>query len=156
MRSDFVQWHPITVRWRDMDSQNHVNNVTYFTYFEIARMEFFRSLGLFELMEPGKFGPAVVTQTCNYKRQTTFPSEIEVGVRPGKVTQRSFSVLYEVYLKGTDTLLVDGHTVMTWVDFVKEEAVPIPQELRERIMEMGGVATTNNSEPRMDTNGHES
>jgi acyl-CoA thioester hydrolase len=139
MRSDFEHWHPIKVRWRDMDTQNHVNNVTYFTYLEIARMEFLRGLGLFELKEPGKFGPAVVTQTCNYKSQATYPSEIEVGIRPGKVTERSFSVLYEVYLKDTDKLLVDGHTVMTWVDFVKEKAISIPKELRERILEMGSV-----------------
>ena len=36
----------IPMRWADMDSQGHVNNVTYFRYMEEARVQMFRARGL--------------------------------------------------------------------------------------------------------------
>ena len=42
LRSDFRFWHALAIRWADIDSMGHVNNATYFTYFEAVRIEFFR------------------------------------------------------------------------------------------------------------------
>ena len=35
----------VDVRYRDLDTFNHVNNAVYLTYFEQARVRYFRSLG---------------------------------------------------------------------------------------------------------------
>ena len=136
MRSDFKYWLTIQVRWRDMDSQNHVNSVNYFAYFEMVRMDYFRSVGLQDLKVPGKVGPAVVSQTCNYRKQVVHPAVIEAGVRSKEVGERTFSVEYELYLEGTDTLVADGHTVMAWVDYEAEKAIALPDVLRDSIAAM--------------------
>ena len=121
MRSDFSYWVTIPTRFQDLDPHNHVNNVVYFTYLETARLAFLRSIRLEDIRERGKFGPAVKSQTCNYQKQVFHPSVVEVGIRFYALTNRTFTVAYEVYLEGTDTLVCDGKTIMVWVDFVEEK-----------------------------------
>ena len=45
-RKDFKYFTSVESRWRDMDVLGHINNATYLTYFESARIEYLASLGL--------------------------------------------------------------------------------------------------------------
>lgn len=135
MRQPFNYWISIPTRFSDMDPQNHVNNVSYFEFLETARMAFLRELGLMEFKIPGKEGPVVVSQTCNYKKQVVHPSTIEVGVRVTKVKNRSLTVSYALYLEGEDDLVLDGHTTLAWTDYQIKKSIPIPQALRQRIQD---------------------
>ena len=45
--NDFNFFHPIAVRYGDLDPQGHVNNAKYVTYFESARVEYKRRIGTF-------------------------------------------------------------------------------------------------------------
>ncbi|NOY99067.1 MAG: acyl-CoA thioesterase, partial [Chloroflexi bacterium] len=38
--SDFHFYHPIVVRYGDLDPQGHLNNARYLTYFEQARIHY--------------------------------------------------------------------------------------------------------------------
>ncbi|HIA46839.1 MAG TPA: acyl-CoA thioesterase [Candidatus Hydrogenedentes bacterium] len=138
MKSDFKYWITIPTRFRDLDTMNHVNSAMYLTYFEMARMDYFHSVGLLKLKEPGRRGPAVVTQTCNYKQQLFHPSIIEAGIRCSRIDTTSFTVEYEFYLKDSETLICDGTTTMTWVDYTIPKAIPVPDVLREAINELEG------------------
>ena len=138
MRSDFNFWQRIETRSNDIDSMGHVNSVVYFAYFENIRIEYFRQVGLHRLKVAGKFGPAVVSQTCNYKEQLFHPSTIEIGCRTVALGERSFTVEYEAYLEGTDRLVCTGQTVMVWVDYTVPKAISIPVELRNAIAEVEG------------------
>lgn len=133
MRSDYQFWIPVETRFRDMDAMGHVNSSVYFTYFEMCRMRYFDAVGLHDYKEVGVVGPAVVSQTCNYRQQIFHPSSLEGGIRTTKVGNKSFAVSYEFYLKGTDTLMCDGETAMCWVDYVNAKSIPLPDALREAI-----------------------
>ena len=45
--SDYHFYHPIEVRYGDLDPQGHVNNAKHLTYFEQARVAYMIELGLF-------------------------------------------------------------------------------------------------------------
>ena len=45
--SEFKFFHPIEIRYGDLDPQGHVNNAKYLTYFEQARVHYLIELGLF-------------------------------------------------------------------------------------------------------------
>lgn len=141
MRERFTQWTTIPVRWRDMDTNNHVNSAVFFTYFEMARMQYFRDIGLMDLKEPGKEGPAVVSNTCNYRSQVREVVELDAGVRATEVRRRSFIIEYEIYFKDSDTLVADGSTVMAWIDYKSGKAVELPQRLRDKILELQEMET---------------
>ncbi|MDX1296958.1 MAG: thioesterase, partial [Pseudomonas sp.] len=36
LRSDYCHYQPITTRWHDNDVYGHVNNVTYYSFFDSA------------------------------------------------------------------------------------------------------------------------
>ena len=39
-RADYKIFYPITTRWMDNDAYGHVNNVTYYSYFDTAANSF--------------------------------------------------------------------------------------------------------------------
>ena len=47
----------VPVRWGDMDSFQHVNNVSYFRYFESARIQYFEAIGVIDIVEQMGIGP---------------------------------------------------------------------------------------------------
>jgi len=134
IRSEFSYWWPIIVRWKDMDAMGHVNNSTYFTYLESARIGFLTALGWISRMEgTARQGPVVVSQTFNYRRQVHYPDELEVGVGCGEIRTRSFVIEYGVFRKGTDELVGDGSTVLVWLDYPANKAVEIPPDMRKAL-----------------------
>jgi len=46
--SDYRFFHPISVRYGDLDPQGHVNNAGFLTYMEGARVSYIRRLGLWD------------------------------------------------------------------------------------------------------------
>ena len=57
----------IPVRWGDMDSFQHVNNVIYFRYFESARIQYFEAVGLMNIVEQLGIGPILGSTSCCYQ-----------------------------------------------------------------------------------------
>ena len=133
MKDEFPKWVTFPTRWIDQDSVGHVNSATFFTYFEIARMAYFKAVDLPKLKVPGKWGPVVVSQTCNYRKQIFHPSEITIGVGCAELGERSCRIEYALFANGEETPSADGCTVMTWLNFVENEAVAFPEVLREAI-----------------------
>jgi acyl-CoA thioester hydrolase len=114
-----------------MDALGHVNNVRYLQYLESARIAYFEAKGWNSVaIGPSGHGPVVVSQTFNYRRQLHYPAEVEVGVACTEVRNRSFVLSYGVFRKGTDELVGDGHTVLTWMDYAAGKASEIPEEVR--------------------------
>jgi len=138
MRSDFKHWLTIKTRYRDMDAMNHVNSAVYHTYLEIARHEYFDVIGLSDMRKPGVLGPGAVSQTSNYRLQVHHPAVLDVGVRCSRIGNKSFTLEYELYLEGTDTLVNDGTTAMAWIDYKTGKAIPFPDVLRKAIHELEG------------------
>jgi len=74
--------HPVLVRWSDIDSYDHVNNVRYFDYLQEARIAF-----LSEVLETGDLfaeHPCVmVSQTVDYLRPILLrhpPYDVDVWI----------------------------------------------------------------------------
>ena len=85
---------PISVRWGDMDAMGHVNNAAYLTYFEQARFDWWKALGI-EVNGSGE-GPILAKATVNYLRAITYPCEIEVTVTANRVGGASFTIGGEI------------------------------------------------------------
>lgn len=128
-RDDFIYWMEMDVRWGDMDSQRHVNNAVYFTYCESARVELLGKLGV-RGKSFGRFGPALVSTTCNFRKQVVYPSRVDVGVVVEKIGTRSFTMKYGLFLHGTDDLVADASSVNAWVDYEKGRAVALTEEMK--------------------------
>ncbi len=125
---------PIDVRWGDMDAFGHVNNAAYFTYCESARIRYFEELGIDMRRErEDPHGPAVVSATCNFRRQVHHPASLEVGARVTHVGRTSFTLDYLIVRRDDGEIVADGTSSVVWVDYSEGTAVPVPEDLRDRM-----------------------
>jgi acyl-CoA thioester hydrolase len=131
----YPHWMEIEVRWGDMDAMGHVNNAVYFTYCESARIHLLRELGIEGRAEGSRRGPVLVSASCDFKQEVTYPAVLDVGVRVEAIGQRSFRLSYGMFLRGTDQLVALGASVNAWVDFAAGRAVEIPSQVREALAE---------------------
>lgn len=133
-------WLPIAVRWGDMDAMGHVNNAAYFTYCESARIHYFEAIGLEvgTVHEEG-FGPAVVTATCNFRRQVHYPADLEVGVACTRIGTSSFTLAYRIRRADDQTLVADGTSVVVWADYRAGTSAPLPEAFAARIRSLDGL-----------------
>ncbi|MCC6797440.1 MAG: acyl-CoA thioesterase [Candidatus Hydrogenedentes bacterium] len=133
LRKDFGLLVPITVRWGDMDAYGHVNNATFSTYFETARMKFFEWVRVFDYKEGERHAPAIVSATINYRQQVHYPAELEAGIRCIKVGTKSFTLEHFLFRAGADEIVADGTTVIAWVDYAAGKAVPLPEQSKDAL-----------------------
>ncbi len=134
-RDQFKYWKPIEVRWGDMDAQGHVNNTVYFTYCESARVELIRKTGYKGKQAGAVEGPALVSASCDFKRQVVYPATLDVGARVERIGRRSFELSFGIFLSGTDQLVASARSVNAWVEYAAERAVELPDWFRATLAE---------------------
>ncbi|HLD50203.1 MAG TPA: thioesterase family protein [bacterium] len=105
------------VRYGDTDKMGISYYANYFIWFESARTEYFRALGLpyTRCEEQGYFLPVVETN-ARYFSPCTYDDLILVRVSVAYARQTSMRFEYQVFLKGSPKLLVAGFSVHVFVN----------------------------------------
>jgi acyl-CoA thioester hydrolase len=120
---------PITTRWMDNDVYGHVNNVTYYSYFDsIANHFLIREGGLDIHTSP--VIALVVESKCSYRVPVAYPDELRAGLRVDKLGNRSVTYGVAIFTTGDDEPVAQGHFVHVFVDRENRTAVPIPEPIR--------------------------
>ena len=117
------------VRWGDMDAMGHVNNTLYFRYLEIARIEWFESIGAG--VNPQGEGPLIVNAFCNFHKQLEYPADIVVKMYvsdPGRSSFESWATIERADRPGVT--YARGGATTVWVDFPKQKSVAMPDWFR--------------------------
>jgi acyl-CoA thioester hydrolase len=120
---------PIRVRWRDLDAFNHVNNSTYLTYLEEARVQWLQHL-------PGPWSsehamPVMAASELNYRLPIEWPGEVHVQLFCARLGNSSMTVAHRIVdAAHPDRLYCDGHVVMVWMDPATGKSVSLPQAIR--------------------------
>jgi len=79
-RSAFATFLPIATRWMDNDAYGHVNNVTYYSYFDTVVNEHLIRAGGHDLRSAPAIG-IVVETACRFHKPLSFPDVIDAGMR---------------------------------------------------------------------------
>src|SRR5258705_5856131 len=119
----------ITTRWMDNDVYGHVNNVTYYSYFDAAVNEHLMRFGGLDFASAAAVG--VVAETgCTFRKSLSFPETIDAGLAVTKLGKSS--VVYEIGLfrQDDDEPAALGRFVHVWVDRLSQRPVPIPGRIR--------------------------
>lgn len=119
------------IRWGDMDALGHVNNSTYFTYFEYARTEWFREV--FEDWQNSEHGPVVVTIDCTFLKPIVYPATIQVQSYVSPPGRSSFTIYSEINEVAQNTLVATGNCKIVWVNWTKQKSMPLPLEIRSAL-----------------------
>lgn len=119
---------PLSVRWRDLDAFNHVNNSSFLTYLEEARIRWFASLG--EDWVTDAFAPLLAAVQLNYRAPIGYPADIAVELLGGRVGNTSVTIGHRITSADGATLHADGHVVMVWIDLATQRPIALPDPVR--------------------------
>jgi acyl-CoA thioester hydrolase len=121
---------PIHVRWRDLDAFNHVNNASYFTYLEEARMQWLRTIEGEWFNEHSM--PVVVAIEMHYRTAITWPAEIVIETTCDRVGNTSITLREEIVdARDHKRIYADGSVVVVWIDPSSNTSVPLPRAIRD-------------------------
>jgi acyl-CoA thioester hydrolase len=128
-RSDYRHFLVIPTRWMDNDIYGHVNNVTYYSYFDTVINRYLIDEGGLDIQTAPVIGIAAETQ-CRFRRPFAYPEPVDAGLRVAHLG--TSSVRYEIGLFGTggDEARAEGYFVHVFVERATSKPVPIPARIR--------------------------
>lgn len=121
----------ITTRWSDNDIYGHINNVTYYSYFDSAANLYLIQHGL-DIAHGETIG-LVVESSCAYHKPLSYPTVLRAGVRVDKLGNRAVTYGIAIFDDVEDTAAAHGSFVHVFVDRQTRKAVPIPEPLRSAL-----------------------
>jgi acyl-CoA thioester hydrolase len=128
-RGDFPHFLEIVTRWSDNDVYGHVNNATYYSYFDtlVNRMLIERNL-----LDPAKSTAigVVVETSCRFFASLSFPDAIDAGLRVANIGNSSVRYEIALFRHGENAPAATGHFVHVYVDRATRRPVPVPAEVR--------------------------
>ena len=120
---------PIELRWRDLDALNHVNNASFLTYFEEARLRWFATLA--GPWSTSGHSPVLAAVQINYRRQLSWPRNVAVELSCERIGTTSLSLAHRlVDAASGDGVFADGTSVLVWVDPETGKPVALPEAVR--------------------------
>ncbi|AYF74991.1 acyl-CoA thioesterase [Nocardia yunnanensis] len=125
-----VLW-PVPTRWADNDHYGHVNNVTYYSYFDTAVNAFLIHASGTDIRDLPAIG-IVAETSCKFLDSLSFPDLLKVGIRVARLGNSSISYELAIFRDEGDrlTLAATGTFVHVYVDEVTRKPVPIPSVIR--------------------------
>jgi acyl-CoA thioester hydrolase len=129
------------VGFSDTDAQGIVYYGRYLPYFDLARVEYHRNLGLLG-MDIGEEGEEFVMRalTVDYLAPAVFDDLIDVYVRMAGIGRTSATYQLAAYREQDDLLLVTASQTLVLVDLDERKAVAIPDSYKKAIRAFEGEA----------------
>jgi acyl-CoA thioester hydrolase len=129
--SEYRFYHPIEVRYGDLDPQGHVNNAKYVTYFETARVQYKRHVGTFNAGESFlELGVILADLQITFLVPILWGTPIKVGVRVSKLGNKSIHIDQCIVGGDDEIVYATGKAVLVAYDYQDSQSVPIPEDWR--------------------------
>src|SRR5262245_39682914 len=128
-RASYPYFRSIATRWMDNDAYGHVNNVTYYSYFDTVVNEHLIRAGGLDIAHDPVVG-LVVETSCTFHKPLTFPEWIDAGMRVTRIGTTSVAYDIALFREGDDEPAATGRFVHVWVDRATRRPAPIPPAIR--------------------------
>ena len=137
--SAYKFFHPVEVRYGDLDPQGHVNNAKHLTYFEQARVHYLIHLGLFSKNQSFmEIGIIIADVHITYHAPIHYQNSIKVGARTVKIGNKSLT-LEQCIMDESGKALATGTLIVVTYDYEMTKTVSIPDDWRKKISEFEGL-----------------
>jgi len=126
----------VPLRFDDLDTYGHVNNVRYGTYLEEARIDYLTEVvgdGDREFLAGSDDGIVIKTLEIEFEQPVRSADSVTVGVHVPRLGTTSFPIEYEVLDDGE--VAATGETTVVTYDRAAGEPQPIPEDWRDAISE---------------------
>ena len=137
--SNFRFFHPIVVRYGDLDPQGHVNNAAYLTYLEHSRVAYVRHLGLWDGKSFLEIGIILARIEMDYKSPILMTDAVEIGLRTTRLGNKSLDMEYVVREFNTGLIFAEAKTVQVAYDYNQGKTIPLRDSWRKTLQEYEGL-----------------
>jgi acyl-CoA thioester hydrolase len=120
--------YKLQVRFSDCDMLQHVNNAVYLSYFEEARIHYFRQLvGIH--WDWNKTGILLRKNELEYIKPVFLHDPVEIAVYLKHLGDKSFTLAYEVLVNGE--VRTTGTSALVCFDNTIKQSIKIPELMRK-------------------------
>ena len=124
--------HCDRVRYADVDTMRHLNNVAFVRFFESARIAFMHSLfPEHDPTDPEQFPVVLAEVHVAYRAPAYFGEAVRTSVRPSQLERSSFRTEFRMAVG--DRLIAEGYGVYVGYDYEAERARPLPERIVDRV-----------------------
>jgi acyl-CoA thioester hydrolase len=124
------------VGFSDTDAQGIVYYGRYNPYFDLARVEYLRALGLLHRHGPGDF--VMRGNTVEYFAPAVFDDLIEVFARVSRIGTTSVTFEFAAYREPDDVLMVTAHQTLVYIDLAERTKCPVPDDYKQTVLAFEG------------------
>lgn len=124
----------IQVRFKDIDKQGHVNNANHLTYFETARVEYFKDV-FRNSIDWIKTGMILATSEITYKRPILLEDTIYCYTKITRFGTKSFDIENVLMAENGDhiQLCAFGKSTLVCLNYDTKETIEVPTEWIEAV-----------------------
>ena len=131
-RASYRCFLAIPTRWMDNDTYGHVNNVSFYSYFDTAVNEHLIRAGGLDIRAGPEIG-LVVETSCRFLKPLSFPDVVDAGMRVSKLGNSSVTYEIGLFRQGDDEPAATGRFVHVWVDRKSRRPISVPLSVRSAL-----------------------
>ena len=128
-RDRFRLFSSVTTRWKDNDVYGHINNAVYNAWMDTAVTQFFREH--WPGLPDTSIIPVAAETQVTFHKSVSHPANLETGFRVDRIGNSSVRCGVGIFTHRETAAAAWGHMIHVWVDRVSNQAVPIPDEVRQ-------------------------
>lgn len=129
---------PLQLRFNDADSLGHVNNSVYFSFYDLGKTEYFKSLRGSSFFEQ-EIDIVVAHAEVDFIEPVFLKNNVSVRTKVTHVGNKSFDLLQEIFDNDTKVVKCKCVTTMVGFDFKTNKTIRISDLWRELIAKFEGV-----------------
>jgi acyl-CoA thioester hydrolase len=131
---------PLKVRYSETDMLGHLNNVSYFIYFEQGRVEYFEHLDLLDYLFNEEAITVVADLECQYLAQVYLKEPLRLHIRTASLGRSSLDLEYALVEETTGQLKAVGRGAIVRVHTKSGKSSRLPEAARDIIRSFEGTS----------------
>tara|TARA_B100000674_G_C37757250_1_gene876206 strand:- start:408 stop:815 length:408 start_codon:yes stop_codon:yes gene_type:complete len=123
----------IRVRYADTDQMGFVYYGNYAKYYEIARVELFRNIGLtYKSLEEMGIGMPVIKMKTNFIMPAKYDEKLVIQIKIPELPKLKIIFFYEIFNEKNE-LINTGETVLTFINLLTRKPKRVPSIMKDKL-----------------------
>ena len=135
LRKNYKFFREISTRWNDNDIYGHINNATYYQFFDTAINSVLLDFNLLDLQK-GKTIFISAETGCIYFEEIVFPDKITAGIKIKHLGNSSVQYEIGLFKNNNETTSAIGHFVHVLVDKKNRRPIKLPEKFMKALAKL--------------------
>lgn len=136
---DFKHKLNIQLRYKDIDKQGHVNNAVHLTFFEVARVQYFKDV-LSTTNNWSVNGIILARNEINYVEPIFLDDTVLCYTKSTSFGSKSFEITHIItkQINNTERICAEGKSTLVCFNYENNKTMEVPQEWKHAVLKYEG------------------